>query len=102
MVATLPSVLPCNRMRGRNKIADYVSRFCEILTKDGALRSCKMVTVCNNGRNAPMAHVRCPQPRSIALSDGICENRNFPQFSHYRNGRGVLTTPRRSQGDHHG
>ncbi|EEG71214.1 hypothetical protein BIFPSEUDO_03184 [Bifidobacterium pseudocatenulatum DSM 20438 = JCM 1200 = LMG 10505] len=49
-----------------------------------------------------MAHVRCPQPRSIALSDGICENRNFPQFSHYRNGRGVLTTPRRSQGDHHG
>ena len=63
MVATLPSVLPCNRMRGRNKIADYVSRFCEILTKDGALQSCKMGTVCNNGRNAPMAHVRCPHPR---------------------------------------
>ena len=26
----------------------------------------------------------------------------FSAISHYRNGRGVLTTPRRSQGDHHG
>ncbi|MFR1605956.1 MAG: hypothetical protein ACLSUZ_06410, partial [Bifidobacterium pseudocatenulatum] len=58
--------------------------------------------VCNNDRNAPMAHARCPQPRSIAQFGEWLRKSQFSAISHYRNGRGVLTTPRRSQGDHHG
>lgn len=43
-----------------------------------------------------MAHARCPQPRSIAQFGEWLRKSQFSAISHYRNGRGGLTTPRRS------